>query len=220
MRASKKILVLTWLTGLAFGAGSLIGQNQPSERKSEISLQFKTRLFMTPSAGESVPGKSGEPEIVLFARNGDDGLGKTAAQQLENLRKFFRLPSLTAEKESGEVKMVAENWNELKQSQPKAACAIRMTGKEYSVFVTPVEINDKEKIYRFRLEIFKNQPSQDSSMLKAMSLILSKEILWNYGGPLAVGFFSDEKAGFVTITIEYGRASFGGSIGASICWTL
>jgi hypothetical protein len=50
--------------------------------------------------------------------------------------------------------------------------------------------------------------------------MLSKEILWNYGGPLAVGFFSDEKAGFVMITIEYGRASFGGSIGSGISWTL
>jgi hypothetical protein len=37
---------------------------------------------------------------------------------------------------------------------------------------------------------------------------------------LAVGFFSDEKAGFIAITIEYGRASFGGSIGAGISWTL
>jgi len=220
MRASKKFLVLAWLTGLAFGAGSLIGQNQPSERKSEISLQFKARLFMTPAAGESVPGKGEEPEIVLFARNGDDGMGKTAARQLENLRKFFRLPSLIAEKEAGEVRMAAENWNELKQSQPKAACAIRMNGKEYSVFVTPVEINDKEKIYKFRLEIFKNQPSADSPALKAMSLVLSKEILWNYGGPLAVGFFSDDRAGFITIAIEYGRASFGGSIGSGISWTL
>ncbi|MDP2914985.1 MAG: hypothetical protein Q8O91_05990 [Candidatus Aminicenantes bacterium] len=95
-----------------------------------------------------------------------------------------------------------------------------MNGKEYSVFVSTVEINDKEKIYKFRLKIFKNQPSTDSPMLKAMSLILSKEILWNYGRPLAVGFFSDEKSGFITITIEYGRASFGGSIGAGISWTL
>jgi len=220
MRANKKILVLMWLTGLAFGAGSLSGQIRSPEIKSEISLQFKTHLFMTPAAGESVPGKSEEPEVVLFARNGDDGLGNTAARQLENLRKFFRLPSLIAEKESGEARMAAENWNELKQSQPKAACAIRMNGKEYSVFVSPVEINDKEKIFKFRLEIFKNRPSQDSPMLKALSLILSKEILWNYGGPLAVGFFSDDKAGFITITIEYGRASFGGSLGSGISWTL
>jgi hypothetical protein len=53
-----------------------------------------------------------------------------------------------------------------------------------------------------------------------MENVMSKEILWNFGGPLAIGFFFDENAYFVTFTIDYGWSAFGGSLGVGMTWTL
>jgi hypothetical protein len=220
MRASKRIPILAVLIGFGIGAGFLSGQSKPSDAQRQIRLRFKSNFFMTPGQNDASSGKQTRPEIVLFARNGDNGLGLNAVRQLENLKKFFGIKDLTAENESGELEISAESWSEMKKTQPKASHTAMMNGQEYSIFVVPVEIDHKANIFKFRLEVYKNQSPKNTLSLKTMENVMSKEILWNFGGPLAIGFFFDENAYFVTFTIDYGWSAFGGNLGVGMIWTL
>ncbi len=220
MRASKRIPILAVLIVFSLGAGFLCGQSKPSESRHEIRLRFKSNFFMTPGQDSTASGKDAKPEIVLFARNGDSGLGPNVTRELENLKKFFGIKDLAAGKESEELEISAESWAEMKKTQPKAAHTALMNGQEYSIFVVPVEIDHKANIFKFRLEVYKNQSLKDTPWLKTMESVMSKEILWNFGGPLAIGFFFGEKVYFVTFTIDYGWSSYGGRLGVGMTWTL
>jgi hypothetical protein len=214
MRARTVSVVLIVLAVLSSGAVSVRADSK------RIELRFRSDVFATQGAGEGAPGKDAGPEIVLFSKNGEDGLGKDAARQLENLKKYFRIPSLAAEKETGTIVLGAPSWTEMKKNDPKAAKTVFLDGAEYSIFIIPIEINDKDNLYRFRLEIFRNGPAANSPSLKLMERIMSKEVLWNYSGPLAVGLFSGEKTCFVTFTIDYAWSSFAGSLGVGMSRTL
>jgi hypothetical protein len=141
MNAPRGLQAFALLAALGIGAAPVIGQTAATEPKGRISLRFTSNIFSPPAWRSEGAEKDAPPEIVLFSRSGENGLGKGSAEQLAS------------------------------------------------------------------------RSSENSSALKTREIVLSRDILWNFGGPLAVGFFSGEKACFVTLTIEYAWSSFAGTLG-------
>ena len=150
MRASKRIPILAVLIVFSLGAGFLCGQSKPSESRHEIRLRFKSNFFMTPGQDSTASGKDTKPEIVLFARNGDSGLGPNVTRELENLKKFFGIKDLAAGKESEELEISAESWAEMKKTQPKAAHTALMNSKGHALAENHGERHEQGNLVEFR----------------------------------------------------------------------
>jgi hypothetical protein len=87
------------------------------------------------------------------------------------------------------------------KSRSKVRKTVFLSGDEYTIFLIPKEINAKENVFKFVLEIYKTQNRGELA-------------------PLAVGFFFDDKICFLTFTVGVSMSSFGGSIGSGLTWTI
>jgi hypothetical protein len=215
-----------------FGVFFLSAQEKPAPSySSKTELAFKSCLFEAERSGGWAKRDS-EPAILLVAKIYESGLAEEASLQLESLKNFFRLPDLRLTEESPETEITWVAYKEIydekgkfvNKEEEKSRAKIRkttlMNGEEYTIFLIPKEINTKDDIFKFVLEVYKTQSENKSSSLVSMDLISKKDILWNFGGPLAVGFFFDQKAYFLTLTIRVSISSFGGSLGAGLTWVI
>jgi hypothetical protein len=214
----------------SFALGTQDKTTSPISSGSGLRLSFKSCLFEAEKSSGLTQEKAG-PEILLLAKIYESSLGG-ASEQLQNLRKLFRLPELNLKEESPEVEVVwkfsREIYDEKRKmvgrEEGKSRSKIRKTvfldGEEYTIFLIPEEIKAKENIFKFGLEIYKTQNRGELAPLASLELITTKEILWNFQGPLAVGFFFDDKTCFLTFTIGVSISYFGGSLGSGLSWTL
>jgi hypothetical protein len=198
---------------------------------SKTQLAFKSCLFEAERSSGSGQKKNA-PDILFVAKIYESGLAEEPSLQLESLRDFFRLPELRLKEESQETEITWKASKDIydaggkflnkqeEKSRAKIRMAALMDGKEFTLFLIPQEINTRENIFKFVLEVYKTQIGNESSSLASMDLIAKKDILWNFGGPLAVGFFFDQKAYFLTFIVRVSIASFGGSIGTGMTWVI
>jgi len=196
--------------GLSLGLAILISGGGPLRGQTTNSLSFQTRFFA--SEREGAAASESRPEIVFFT-DLSGGLGRDGGRQLTALKGFFKIDGLELRQESPEVKVSwGESWGEKKKDHPEASQSLAMNGRGYELRLIPEEISGGERLFKIRLEIYE-QKAESGSRLRTQELILSREILWNFGGPLAVGFFFCGPAYFITTTVTYEHSVMGGRLG-------
>ncbi|MDH4272022.1 MAG: hypothetical protein OEW18_08610 [Candidatus Aminicenantes bacterium] len=218
----KALKILALAVGIVFlGCEPATTGQQEVSYRYESTLSFKTCLFEADIKAGREPEKEGEPDILLLARIYESGLSEEPVGQLDNLRSYFRLPDLALKKQSGEIDMTWEVYeegknkkDEIKKNQ-KIWQVAELNGNEYMIFIIPQQINVKDNDYQFLLEIHRIQ-EKDAAGLVSTELLMKKELLWNFHGPLAIGFFFPDKVYFITFTIWAGWSSSGGRIGTRI----
>lgn len=221
----RKLITLSFVVALTlFGTIFLKAQQKKSfSFKSVTTLFFRSCLFEAESARGLSQQKDDRLDILLMAKIYESGLSKYASKQLEELKNYFRLPNLRLKQESQEIELTWEIRSD-KEKRVKFEQKVRQTaflnGVEYNIFLIPQEINTKEKIFRFILEVYKIQKKEESSSLASIELVIKKDILWNFNGPLAVGFFFGEKIYFLTFTIRVAISSYGYPLGSSLTWII
>ena len=176
--------------------------------------------------------KKTQPDILLMAKIYESGLEEEAPLQLKSLKDYFHLSEMRLKEESPETKITWTTYKEiyddkgkfLRKEEEKSKAKIRktaiMNGEEYTIFLIPIEINTEEKIFKFAFEIYRTQSGKDSSSLAPIELLTKKEILWNFEGPLLVGFFYEQEAYFLTFTVRISISSFGGRLGTGLTWII
>lgn len=210
MRARKgfRSTVILSLSLIIFASGGY-----PLRAQTQNSLTFQTKFFSSEREGPAAAGES-LPEIIFFADLSGGGLGRDGVRQFSALKKFFKFDRLELRQESPEVKISwGESWGEKKKDRPEAFQTLAMNGREYEMRLIPAEINAGERIFRFRVEIYERK-AESASRLKSQELILSRDALWNFGGPPAIGFFFGGTAYFITCTVTYEHFFLGGRLGA------
>lgn len=215
-----KILLLAFGVALLGSTPARAGQNDVTYRHIS-KLSFRSCVFEANIPTGLAPEKSVRPDILFLTRIYESGLSEKPAGQLERLRNYFRLPELSLREESNEVEITwhvyeegEKKRDEIKKKQ-KIRQVVMMNGDEYTIFVIPQEINIKDNFYQFLIEIYKVQTKQTAN-LASTELLVKKEVLWNFRGPLAVGFFFPDKVCFLTLTIWAGWSSLGPRLGAGM----
>lgn len=230
---SVSIVVLSFLGAFALGAQE---KTAPSvSYRSETKLSFKSCLFEADRGEGLVRLKENDdkPNIFLTANIYNSGLGEKTSLQLESLKNIFCLPELRLNEENPKIEVIWKSYREIydekgkmvDKEEEKSRAKIRQTvlinGEEYTIFLIPQEINTKEHIFKFTLEIYKTQSRKEAPALASMELAVKKEILWNFGGPLAVGFFFNQKAYFLTFTVRVSISSSGPRLGTTgLTWII
>lgn len=229
----KKMLILALMAGLSlFGILAFSAQQKsPCLYSWKTELSFKSCLFEAERSDGLSPKKT-QPDILLIAKIYESGLDEEAPLQLESLKDFFHLPELRLKEESPESEITWTTYKEiyddkgkfLRKEEEKSKAKIRktviMNGEEYTIFIIPKEINTDENIFKFALEAYKIQSGKESCSLAPIELVTKKEILWNFGGSLVVGFFFEQKAYFLTFTVRISISSFGGRLGTGLTWVI
>jgi hypothetical protein len=215
-----KLLVLAF--GIAFlGHHPAKAAQKELVYRYESKLSFKSCLFEADIKTSLAPEKDVQPDILFLARIYESGLSEKPAGQLDSLRTYFRLPELALKQESKEIEITWQVYeegknkkNEIKRNQ-KVRQVAELNGDEYTIFIIPQEINIKDNFYQFVFEIHRNQ-GKEASGLVSTKLLVKKEVLWNFCGPLAIGFFFPDKVYFLTFTIWVGWSSLGPRLGAGM----
>ncbi len=222
----KAMKILALAVGIAFlgRAPAAVGQQEVTYRY-ESTLSFKTCLFEADIQTGREPEKAAEPDILLLARIDERSLSHNPDGQLDSLRSYFRRPGLALKYKSGSIEIAWEvheegknKRDELKRNQ-KIRQAALLNGKDYTIFIIPQEIDVKADVYQFLLEIHRVQ-RKDAAGLVSTELLMKKELLWNFHGPLAIGFFFPDKVYFLTFTISAGWSRSGPPVGAAMEWII
>jgi hypothetical protein len=214
------LLIAAWVLGTPDETGSSVFFG------SETKLLFKTCLFEAERIGGLTEEKR-EPDILILARihgpSQADALG-----QREELEAYFGLPDLTLKQDYPEAGLTWLTYKEIydekgklvSKSEARSRAKIRQTElmnrEEYTISLAPKEINAKESVFVFALEIYRTAGCGDSEGLAVMDLIVAKDILWNFGGPLVVGFFFQDKVYFLALTISLDVSSSGPRLGSRL----
>jgi hypothetical protein len=229
----KKMLTPALMAVLSlFGILAFSAQEKSSPSySSKTELSFKSCLFEA-ERSSGLAQKKTRPDILLMAKIYESGLDEEAPLQLKSLKDFFRLPDLQLMEESPETEITWIAYKEIyddqgkfvRKEEEKSKAKIRktavMNGEEYTIFLIPEEINSHENIFKFALEVYKTQRGKESRSLAPIELVTKKEILWNFGGPLVVGFFFEQEAYFLTLTVRVSISSFGGRLGTGLTWVI
>jgi hypothetical protein len=149
--------------------------------------------------------------------------GKQDRPLFPDRRTYFRLPELALKKESGEVEITWQVYeegkdkkDEIKKNQ-KISQVAELGGDKYGIFIIPQQVNFKDNFYQFLIEIRRHRGKEAADAnLVSSELLVNRELLWNFHGPLAIAFFFPDKVCFLTITIWAGWSSSGGRLGAAM----
>jgi hypothetical protein len=162
------------------------------------------------------------PDVFLVARIHGRGLGRNAALQRESLSRFFNLPDLEIVVDSSETEIAWESgtWKEYRKSQPRASQTVRLNGEDYGVSLIPHEIDIPNKTFRFILEIYRNRGPGGGEILKTAERIVHREILWDFGGPLAVGLYFPGRVYFMSWKVDIELSTLGFRFGHGLSWIL
>ncbi len=205
------------MTFLTFVTLVLLVSGRGAERTTK--LQVETRLF-GPALNEQAAKKDGvEPDIVIFARLLQPGLGRGAVGEAESLKRFFNLPELELREEARTAEMVWSEDNRTKKGRLKIDRRLRLAGRDFTVVLVPEEVNGPRQTSFFKLEVHRAAGDRSGSV-DVLEKIVAKDFSWNYNGPLVLGFFSQGEAYFLTISVWAKMSSSGGRLGSSISWTL
>jgi hypothetical protein len=223
----KAMKILALAASIAFsGSEQAIAGQQEVTFRHESTLSFKTCLFEANIKTGLAPEKAGQPDILLLARL--FGTGMTSAKpagQLDSLRIYFRLPELVLKEESGLTEIAwrvyeeGKNGKEETKTNQKISRAAELNGEKYTIFIIPQKIEVKDKLYQFLFEIRRNKRKEDAGFYSS-ELLVAKELLWNFRGPLAIGFFFPDKVYFLTFTIWAGWSNQGPRLGTAIEWII
>jgi hypothetical protein len=225
----KVMKILALAVGFVFlGRDPAAAAQQEVTYRHETTLSFKTCLFEANIKTDHLPEKGGRPNILLLARLFGTGLmSAKPTEQLDNLKTYFRLPDLAAKKESGDVTIAwrvyeeGKNGREETQTNQKISQVVELGGDKYGIFIIPQQINVKDNFYQFLIEIRRNKRKEAADAdLVSSELLVNKELLWNFHGPIAIGFFFPDKVYFLTLTIWAGWSSSGGRIAAAMEWII
>lgn len=194
--------------------------------QSETKLVFKASLYEAERSGGLTEEKRG-PAILIQARIHGSSQADAPGQR-EELGSYFGLPDLTltqdypeagltwwASKEIYDEKGKLVSKNEAR-SRAKIRQTAMMNGEEYTVFLSPKEIDTKESVFVFALEIYRTSGRDGSAGLTVMDLIVANDILWNFGGPLVLGFFFQDRVYLLALTVGLEVASSGPHLGSSV----
>jgi hypothetical protein len=222
----KAVKILALAVGVVFLARDpAAARRQEVIFRHESTLSFKTCLFEADLSTGLAPEQEKEPKILLLTQLFGGGLSEKPAGQLESLKSYFRLPELALKEESGEIEITWEVYeegrnkkDEIKKDQ-KISQVAELDGDRYTIFIIPREINIKDNLYRFLIEIHRNK-TKETGGLFSMELLVSRELLWNFRGPLAVGFFFPDKIYFLTFTIWAGWSNSGPRLGSAMAWII
>ena len=196
---------------------SLLASGWAVERRT--TLQVETRLFATATNGPAAKDEKADPDIIVFARLFEPGLGRDAAAEGQALKRFFNVPALMLQEEARTAEITWSEDNETKKGHLTVDRRIRLGGREFIVVLVPEEIKGPDQASLFRLEIQRAAPGQGGS-IDVLEKIIAKEVSWNFHGPLVLGFFFPEETYFLTLEVQATKSSFGGRLGSSISWTL
>ena len=190
--------------------------------KRTTALEFTASLFSAAAPVQAVPKESGRPEVFLVAKIHGLGLGKNTALQKENLSRLFNLPDLELVDDAAETEIAWESgtWPEYRKSLPRAVQTVRLDGEDYSVYLIPHKIDVANKIFKFILEIYRSKGSGGVETLKSAERIVHREILWDFGGPLAVGLYFPDRIYFMSWTIGIDLSTIGFRFGSGLAWIL
>ena len=196
---------------------SLLASGWAVERRT--TLQVETRLFATATNGPAAKDEKADPDIIVFARLFEPGLGRDAAAEGQALKRFFNVPALTLQEEARTAEITWSEDNETKKGHLTVDRRIRIAGREFLVVLVPEEVKGPDQASLFRLEIQRAAPGQSGS-IDVLEKIIAKDVSWNFYGPLVLGFFFPEETYFLTLEVQATKSSFGGRLGSSISWTL
>ena len=183
------------------------------------TLQVETRLFATAPNEPAAKEERADPEIVVFARLHQPGLGREAAGEAVSLKHFFNLAELTLREEARTAEIVWSEDNQTKKGRLTVDRRLRLAGRDFLVVLVPEEVNGPRQTSLFRLEIHRAADGQ-SGPVDVLEKILAKDVSWNFDGPLVLGFFFPGEAYFLTLKVQATKSAFGGGLGAGISWTL
>jgi hypothetical protein len=222
----KAMNILALAVGVVFwGHDPAKAGRQEVTYRYESTLSFKTCLFEADIQTGREPEKEGEPDILLLARINERSLSHKPNGQLDSLRSYFRLPELALKHKSGSIEIAWEvheegknKKDEIKRNQ-KIRQVAELNGDEYTIFIVPQQIDVKAHDYQFLLEIHRVQ-RRDAAGLVSTELLMKKELLWNFHGPLAIGFFFPDKVYFLTFTISAGWSRSGPPVGTAMEWII
>ncbi len=186
------------------------------------ALEFTSSLFTAALHRQAVPVDMDRPDVFLVARIHGRGLGRNAALQRESLSRFFNLPDLEIVVDSSETEIAWESgtWEEYRKSQPRASQTVQLNGQDYSVSLIPHEIDVHGRIFKFILEIYSSRGPGGEDTLKSMERIVSREILWDFNGPLAVGLYFPGRVYFMSWKVDIELSTLGFRFGSGLSWTL
>jgi len=196
---------------------SLLASGWSVERTT--TLQVETRLFGT-ALKEPAPEETDVlPDIVVFARLFKPGLGRDAAAEAQALKRFFNLPALTLREEARTAEITWSEDNKTKKGRLTVDRRVRLGDREFLVVLVPEEVKGPGQTSLFRLEIHRAAEGQGGS-IDVLEKIVTKDVSWNFEGPLVLGFFFPGEIYFLSLEVQATKSSFGGRLGASISWTL
>ena len=166
--------------------------------KRTTALEFRSSLFSAALPGASQPVGDGSPAVFLFAKVHGEGLGREASLQRENLIRFFNLPGLEAVSDASTARLAWESgtWAEYRTRLPRAVQTVRLGEEDYTVSLIPEEVDVDGRAFRFTLEIYRNAGAGAPGALKSAACIARREIQWDFGGPLAAGFYFPDRVYF------------------------
>jgi hypothetical protein len=208
------------LSSLVFLMVSLPAASEDVKRTT--ALEFTSSLFSAAVPRQAMLEEKERPDVFMVARIHGRGLGKNAAHQRENLSRFFNLPDLEVVIDSSETEIAWESgtWPQYRKSQPRAAQTVQLNGEDYSVYLIPHEIDVRNRIFKFILEIYRSRGPGGVETLKSAERIVHREILWDFGGPLAVGLYFADRVYFMSWTIGIDLSTIGFRLGTGLSWTL
>jgi len=183
------------------------------------TLQVETRLFATPMKEPAAKDEKAAPDIVLFVRLFEPGLGRDGVAEAQALKRFFNLPALTLQEEARTAEITWSEDNETKKGRLTVDRRIRLGGREFIVALVPEEVKGPGEASLIRLEIQRAAPGQRGS-IDVLEKIIAKDVSWNFYGPLVLGFFFPDETYFLTLEVQATKSSFGGRLGSSISWPL
>lgn len=189
------------------------------EADERTTLQVETRLFATTLKGAVLQEPDAFPDVVVFARLLKPGLGRGAAGEAESLKRFFNLPELALK---DEARTAAITWSEdyqTKKGRLTIDRRVRLGGLELLVVLVPEIVGHSSKSSLFKLEIHRAAEGR-SGYLDVFEKVLSKDVSWNFEGPLVLGFFFADEVYFLTTTVHGSVGFFGGTLGGGVSWTL
>ena len=190
--------------------------------KRTTALEFSSSLFSSSLSAQATREGRAWPEVFMVANIHGFGLGKDASSIRENLRRFFNLPDLELVHVSPAAKIAWESgtWRDYKEHHPRAVQVVRLDDQDYTVSLIPHEIDVGRRVFKFILEISRSSGPGVFNELRSSERIVEREILWDFGGPLAVGFYFPERVYFLSWTIGIEMSVFGFRFGSGLTWIL
>lgn len=190
--------------------------------EKRTSLSFKSIYLSSPIEYSKTAETNPLPEILILAKIAGTSWGKNTFALKETLKKIFNLDSLRVVQTSEAKEIFWESWEEKKKDHPQVSLTLRIHNEEYKIVLIPEEILYGEKLFdvQFQLEIHRAPLPKKPDLLQIWELIYAEDILWNFRGPLTIGFAGDSFISFLTITVEATAARFGPRLGTGLSWIL